>query len=150
MATGLVLRDIHQPAAPGWWPPAPGWWLLATVVLVLAAAWLWWRRRVRRRRLRLQALFDDTVATAPTPAAQVGAISELLRRAARDRDPRTATLADAEWIGFLRHDDAGAALAPASLDLLRDGGYRREVAAGAVEQLRGEARALFLAWSLRR
>jgi len=33
-ADALVLRDIHQPPAPGWWPPAPGWWLLAALVLL--------------------------------------------------------------------------------------------------------------------
>lgn len=148
MATGLVLRDIHQPPAPGWWPPAPGWWLLAAVLLALVAAGLWWRRRAGRRRLQMQALFDDAVAAAPTPAAQVAVISELLRRAARQRQPHTAALADAEWIGFLQQ--SATALGPASLELLRDGGYRREVDAGAVEQLRGEARAVLLVWSRQR
>ncbi|PJJ97361.1 hypothetical protein CO641_10240 [Lysobacteraceae bacterium NML91-0213] len=148
MAAGLVLRDIHQPPAPGWWPPAPGWWLLAAVLLALVIAVLWWRRRARRRRLQVQALFDDTVAAAPTAAAQVAVISELLRRAARQRQPHTATLGEAEWIGFLQKSASG--LGPASLELLRDGGYRREVDTGAVEQLRGEARAVFLAWSRQR
>ncbi|MCD9047741.1 DUF4381 family protein [Luteimonas sp. MHLX1A] len=148
MATGLVLRDIHQPPAPGWWPLAPGWWLLAAVLLALAVAVLWWRRRARMRRRQVQALFDDTVAAAPTAAAQVAAISELLRRAARQREPHAAALAEAEWIGFLQQ--ATTELGPESLGLLRDGGYRREVNADAVARLRGEARAVFMAWSLRR
>ena len=42
----LPLKDIHLPAAVGWWPPAPGWWLLVGVVAV-TAWWLW--RRPRRR-----------------------------------------------------------------------------------------------------
>jgi hypothetical protein len=41
----LPLKDIHLPAAVGWWPPAPGWWLLAVVVAV-TGWWLW--RRARR------------------------------------------------------------------------------------------------------
>ena len=32
-ASGPDLRDIHLPAAPGWWPPAPGWWIVAAIVL---------------------------------------------------------------------------------------------------------------------
>jgi len=149
MSTGLVLRDIHVPPAPGWWPPAPGWWLLGLGVLALALAWGWWRVRVRRRRRRLEALFDTALAAASSPAGQVAAISELLRRAARDRDATTATLAGDDWIRFLQAQ-GGAGLDSTSLALLRDGGYRREVDAGEVDQLRDAAKALFLGWSLRR
>ena len=38
-----LLRDIHLPQVPAWWPPRPGWWLVA---LVLLAAVLWWLRRM--------------------------------------------------------------------------------------------------------
>ena len=79
-AQELVLRDVHVPAAPSWWPPAPGWWLLAgAVALVLAILW-WVGRQRRRRKLAWQKLFDDACGDA-APAAQVAAISELLRRA---------------------------------------------------------------------
>ena len=149
MSTGLVLRDIHVPPAPGWWPPAPGWWLLGLGVLALALAWGWWRVRARRRRRRLEALFDEAVAAASSPAGRVAAMSELLRRAARSRDATTATLIGDDWIRFLQAE-GGADLTATSLDLLRDGGYRREVDAGEVDRLRDAARALFLSWSLRR
>jgi ABC-type transport system involved in cytochrome c biogenesis permease subunit len=51
------LKNIHEPAAPGWWPPAPGWWIVASLVLVLLAllartAWLAWQRRRPIRRAR--------------------------------------------------------------------------------------------------
>ena len=35
---GPVLRDIHLPADPAWWPPAPGWWLLLGPALLAIAA----------------------------------------------------------------------------------------------------------------
>src|SRR5690606_41588377 len=90
--------------APPWWPPAPGWWMLAAaVMLVLAAtiAWRWWGARRRRR---LQALFDAEVDAAAGPAASVAAISGLLRRAARLRDPAADRLQGQAWLAF---PDAG-------------------------------------------
>ncbi|MGO4774855.1 DUF4381 domain-containing protein, partial [Lysobacter sp. 2RAB21] len=86
MAAPLVLRDVHLPGAPSWWPLAPGWWaLIAAIAIVSLAAYLWHRRRTRRRR-EIEHVFDHTLAQAATPAAEVAAISELLRRAARRRD----------------------------------------------------------------
>ena len=29
------LKDVAQPANPGWWPPAPGWWLLLFCICLL-------------------------------------------------------------------------------------------------------------------
>ena len=48
------LRDIHLPAAPGWWPPAPGWWLLALlgITLLILAIRALQRRMHRQRPLR--------------------------------------------------------------------------------------------------
>ena len=84
----LQLRDIHLPPEPSWWPPAPGWWLLAIVIGLVA----WrltryglrsWRARQRSRALQEQ---FDAVLLVTEPAAQLTAISELLRRAARQSD----------------------------------------------------------------
>lgn len=55
------LRDIHEPALPGWWPMAYGWWILMAVVLctVLLMGWLYWqhnRRMKPYRYIRTQAL----------------------------------------------------------------------------------------------
>lgn len=153
----LVLRDIHQPPAPAWWPPAPGWWLLAAallLVLLLAGAWRW--RRHRRRRA-IEALFDDAVAAAPSPAAEVAAISELLRRAARRRDARADRLQGEAWLAFL--DDAtggrprkgthAAAFSTGPGRLILDGAYRRDTDPQAVAELRRLARIRFLQWMLR-
>ncbi|AWV08366.1 DUF4381 domain-containing protein [Marilutibacter maris] len=145
MPVAIVLRDIHEPAAPSWWPPAPGWWLLVAVVLAIVAAVLWWRRRRRRRRARIQALFDDALATATSPAAEVAAMSELLRRAARRRDPGADRLQGVAWRAFLDQGETPL-FADEVGELLIEGGYRREVDAGQVAKLRPLARARFLQW----
>lgn len=44
------LRDIHVPAAPGWWPPAPGWWIAALALLGVLAVLVRLGRRAWRRR----------------------------------------------------------------------------------------------------
>lgn len=159
----LVLRDIHQPPAPPWWPLAPGWWLLAAMLLLAIALWAWFAARRRKRRRAIAALFDDALGAAPTPTDEVAAMSELLRRAARRRDPAADRLHGEAWLQFL---DGSAAPAgkrrgrkPASKPragshrfsqgagrLLLDGGYRREVDADQVAALRAIARARFLDW----
>lgn len=143
---GLVLRDIHVPPPPSWWPPAPGWWLVAAIVLLAAGFVAGWAWRRRRRRVAARRLFDDTLATAGTPARQVAAISALLRRAARQRDPAAAVLQGEAWLRYL---DAGAR--DALFDdghgaLLVEGGFRREVDAAKVAALQARARRRFLEW----
>jgi hypothetical protein len=153
----LVLRDIHQPPAPPWWPPAPGWWLLAALLLLAVAAALWWLHRRRRRREVIVKLFDDAVAKAVTPAAEVAAMSELLRRAARRVDPAADRLQGEAWLAFLDRESGAIGKSrparPATNEftegpgrLLLDGGYRAEVDASEVAALRPLVRARFLQW----
>lgn len=143
---GLLLRDIHASRPPPWWPPAPGVWIVfAVVALLVALVVAWWLHRHRRHR-RIERLFDDAVARADSPAQQVAAMSELLRRAARRRDPAAGGLRGEAWLRFL---DAGAAASLFSGDtgaLLCDGGYRREVDAEGVSTLRAAARTRFVEW----
>lgn len=142
----LVLRDIHQPPAPSWWPPAPGWWLLLAAVAFVAAVVFWraWRRRRRRR--AFASLFDDTVAAAASPAARVAAMSELLRRAARQRDPSADTLLGDDWLHFLDQGLRTPVFGTGFAGILRDGAFRRDVAATDVEALQEAARQRFLDW----
>lgn len=159
----LVLRDIHQPVAPPWWPPAPGWWWLAAALLLVAALTLYLHVRRRNRRRAIAAIFDQALAAAGTPSAQVAAMSELLRRAGRRHDPAADRLHGDAWLEFLDGpaEDAGkrrgrkpASPPRAGSDrfsqgpgrLLLDGGYRREVDAVQVAALRPIARARFLEW----
>ncbi|MBN6152315.1 DUF4381 domain-containing protein [Xanthomonas sp. AmX2] len=138
----LPLRDVHLPPAPGWWPPAPGWWLLAAFVLALlgAALGVWAWRRMRRRRWRQR--FDRALAGGDAPA-QVAAMSELLRRAARRGAPDAATLQGEAWLQFL-DGGKGHAFSEGHGRLLLDGGYRRELDPAAVQGLAEVARVRFV------
>lgn len=126
IATSLPLRDVHLPAAPGWWPPAPGWWLvLAAVALVVIAVVALRARRARQRR-RWSALFDEGVVAADGPAARLGAASELLRRAALRCAPQAALLQGEDWLRFL-DGPARRDFSEGDGRLLIDGGFRRQV-----------------------
>ena len=153
--SGLVLRDIHQPAAPPWWPPAPGWWMVIVAVLVVLAGLAWWRRHRRQRRARIERAFDEAIATADSPAARVAIASELLRRAARRSAPQADRLQGDAWLRFLDGAPHGtrakkaavAALTPFSDGpgrLLLDGGFRRDVADSDVAALLPMARRRYL------
>lgn len=148
-APTLQLKDVHPGIAPDWWPPAPGWWLLLGIVLLLAL-WLGrrWLRRQRRRR-ELARYFDEALAQAATPTAQIAAMSALLRRAARRIDPDADRLQGEAWLAFL---DAGLK-PPAFLHgpgaLLADGAFRPAANPAAVEALRVVARRRYLQWMRR-
>lgn len=149
MNPDLVLRDIHQPPAPGLWPPAPGWWIVfAVIVLALLAVVAWaWRRRRRER--AAAALFDRAVASAATPATQVAAMSELLRRAARRRDPGADRLQGEAWLAFLDDGATHPVFAGEAGRLLLEGGFRRDTDAAAVAALQPLVRARYLDWMAR-
>lgn len=144
--TAIVLRDIHQPPAPPWWPPAPGWWLLAAILLALACAGWYWQRRRRNRQRAIAAVFDDALAHAGQPAAQVAAMSELLRRAARRRDPMADKLHGEAWLAFLDAGDSGRHFSQGTGRLLLEGGFRADADPQDVGRLRELARERFLGW----
>lgn len=141
-AQELVLRDVHVPPAPSLWPPAPGWWLLVgAVALMVAIAW-WIRRKRRRRMLAWQKLFDDACRDV-APAAQVAAISELLRRAARRVNAKADHLQSEDWLRLL-DGQKQKGFSEGAGRLLLEGGYRREVPAAEFVAAKALARARFL------
>ena len=148
-APSLPLKDVHPGLTPAWWPPAPGWWMLAAAALLLLIGiglWLHVRRRRIHAALRY---FDDALAQAGTPVAEIAAMSGLLRRAARRIDPQADRLQGDDWLRFL---DAGSKQ-PAFLHgpgaLLRDGAFRPEADPAEVEALRVVARRRYLDWMRR-
>jgi hypothetical protein len=104
---GPVLRDIHVPADPSWWPPAPGWWLLAAlavVVTLVVVRRLSAANRARNWRRRIVAELDPIAsrhADTPDDARLAGELSVLLRRAARVLDPSSPALRGEAWLRFL-------------------------------------------------
>lgn len=129
-AAGPLLRDIHLPAAPSWWPPAPGWWVLALLAAGLLV-WIAWRlrrraRAVRRRRLLLAA-WKELRGRHPLEtdaAGLVAALSVLLRRAARQYAPHALALQGEAWLDFLDGDDPRRPFRDGPGRLLLDGPYR--------------------------
>ena len=145
----LILRDIHTGSAPAWWPPAPGWWAVATLLAISIAAYLWWLRRKRLRVRRIAELFDQSVLAMDAPVQQVAAMSELLRRCARLRDPGADRLQGESWLAFLDGTDMPQAFSHGAGRLLLDGGFRREADPREVAALRALVRQRFLAWMAR-
>ncbi len=124
--------------------------MLATLVLIVVVAVAWWRLRRRRRNDAILRLFDDTVDQAGTPSQQVAAMSALLRRAARLRDPAADRLQGERWLQFL---DQGLPDQPFSTDagsLLLEGGFRAIVAEDDVAPLRVLVRQRYLSWMQRK
>ena len=91
-------------------------------------------------------MFDDAVDHAPTSAAKIAAMSELLRRAARRIDPDADKLLGDDWLRFLDKGLKASAFAAGAGTSLGDGGYRRDVSALEVDAVRKLARARFLGW----
>lgn len=126
-AVELPLRDIHLPAAPGWWPPAPGWWLLA--VLVLGLLWLglrqlhrhWQHRRTRRVLLRELVAW---AGNAPAPVERLARLSQFLRRVCKRDAPEALCLTGEDWLHFLDGDDPRKPFSVGPGRLLLDGHFR--------------------------
>jgi hypothetical protein len=142
----LVLRDIHQPTAPAWWPPAPGWWFVAAIMLIAGLGFALWRRRRHQRLCRIAKIFDTAIESADSAPAQVAAMSELLRRAARRRNPSADKLQGSAWLEYLDADDKRHPFTGGAGKLLLEGGFRRDANPEEVAALRALTRERFIEW----
>jgi hypothetical protein len=104
--------------------------------------------RARRQWQALNRSFDQAAAL-PGAVERLAAVSELLRRAARTRDPAAASLTGEEWLRFLDRSIAGKNSESTEFSvgagrLLLDGAYRRDLDESAVQALLAAARRSFL------
>ena len=113
------------------------------LVAVLLAVFAWRRRRKRRA---LSKLFDDAVSQDASPAEQVAAMSELLRRAARRKDPHADRLQGDDWLRFLDDGLKQPVFSAGAGNVLLEGAYRRDVSAIEIDGLRSAVRNRFLEW----
>ena len=141
-AQELVLRDVHVPAAPSLWPPAPGWWLVAAALLAVIAV-LWFLRARQQRKLKARERLFDAACSNLSASAQIAAMSELLRRAARQVDKHADRLQGEAWLQFLdgKH---GKDFSKGAGRLLLEGGFRRDVADADLAAAKHVARARFV------
>lgn len=140
----LPLLDVHLPPSPSWWPPPTGWWLvLLAIALVTAVVW-YRRRRARRLREQMERLFDAGVDAADGFPARIAAMSELLRRAARRRDPDAVRLTGDAWLRFLDQGQPVPVFSAGAGRTLLEGGFRRDVGEQEYAALRGIVRARFV------
>lgn len=138
----LVLRDVQLAHTPAWWPLPPGWLLVLLViaVLLLAGLVLILRRWQLRRGWARQ--FDQAMARADSPVAQVLAAAELLRRGALLHAPQAAALQGAAWLAWL--DAGGTSFSAGPGRLLLDGGYRAVLPADQAQAACALARRRFI------
>jgi len=125
----LPLRDIHLPAAIGWWPPAPGWWMLLLVLLAAAGFALWRYRSHFRERSALKALrtVGESLERGELPIDCVQRISMVVRRFAMSvaEGAPVAGLTGERWLRFLDSRWERDAFAQGSGRLIIYGPYAR-------------------------
>ena len=150
MKAPLPLKDVHAGIAPNWWPPAPGWWVLAAITVLIVVVIAWWRWRRRRLKDAILRLFDETLDQAGTPSQQVAAMSALLRRSARLRNPAADRMEGDAWLEFLDDGLPDQPFSTGAGSLLLDGGFRADVAAADAARLRVLVRQRYLSWMQRK
>lgn len=146
----IVLRDVHDLAAPSIWPLAPGWWAVITALLLVGAVCLARAWRKRRNLQRANALFDDALVKATSPVQRLQIMSELLRRAARRVESDSDTLSGQAWLSFLDEDMPFESFSTEPGSLIESGIYKPDVSMNAVAEIEDLVRARFVSWMTRR
>ena len=127
------LKDIHEPAAIGWWPLAPGWWIVAGILiaLIFAIAMLLLRIHLRRRKNLYRSegirLLNAVDLQAPRAVEEINTLLKRVAVATFGRR-RCAALTGKGWIEFLQQTSDSAMPEPAQRALL-ESLYRREAPA---------------------
>jgi len=108
----IPIRDLHLPAAIGWWPLAPGWWVVIAVLGVglvfLMRMWLrtYSRGAARRHALRQLDRYSRDYMSHLNGVLIGTQLSELLRRTMLAYAPRAdvAGLTGEAWLKWLDQD----------------------------------------------
>lgn len=95
-------------------------------------------------------MFDQAIAAAPSRPEAVAAMSELLRRAARQHDPQADRLQGDAWLAMLDRDLNPAVFNTPQGRLLLDAPFRPDVHADEVQALHRMARLRFIRWMTQR
>ncbi|MFI3137861.1 MAG: DUF4381 domain-containing protein [Methylococcaceae bacterium] len=128
--TQLPLKDIHLPAAIGWWPPAIGWWLVAALLIGLLLGVFWLYKRLTRQsavktaKRLLLALKKDQIQNNGQKLSQ---LSILMRRVVLSVYPRaeTASLTGQAWLAFLDRSVKGSPFSSGMGRVLADAHFRK-------------------------
>lgn len=148
-ASGPVLRDIHVPPSPSWWPLAPGWWVLAVLLLAVIVVMTWWWLRRRQHRRDESMVLSELDALAQRwrdqPIALATGLHQLMRRVALRYDATAGQRQGAAWRDTL----AKVSIDAATLDQLmsiEQAMYRPGVSLHADKAIDATRRWLIRAW----
>lgn len=146
---GPLLRDIHLPPQPSWWPLAPGWWGLMILALLVVGLVIWWWRRQRRRHAeerRVLAEVDEALALwREQPQALASGLHQLLRRGALRIDSTAAQQRGDAWRQTLARMPVDASTLE-QLQALEASMYRPGMVLDADAAAHATRRWLLLAW----
>ena len=148
------LHDIVAPPPVQWWPPAPGWYwvlgfFLSCVLVLLVLAWVRRQRnRYRREALAEVARQEPALREPATRAAALGALAEVLKRAALTAFPReqVANLNGPVWFEFLNRTGSTTEFGQGSGAILERAAYDARIAAALDEPRTGELVSLVRHW----
>ncbi|WP_250658602.1 DUF4381 domain-containing protein [Alkalimarinus coralli] len=131
------LKDIHEPAAIGFWPPAPGWWaLIITVVIAIVLVAYLIRRHIQNNAWKKEANKTITQVSAQVSThshqESLCLINKLIKRIAHHKlnDPTISALTGQQWKqfleSFLNGDETPNMFNDKQLALLSEGQYQPE------------------------
>ncbi|MGR8978638.1 MAG: DUF4381 domain-containing protein [Gammaproteobacteria bacterium] len=134
-AIDLPLRDIHEPAAIGWWPPAIGWWILVIGVPLLIGLALWLYKHLNRTTViktaqkKLTSISRDQTLD---DLQKLRELSILIRRVAISLAPRkeSAGLIGRDWRRYLDQSVKGSPFSSGAGRFLSDAPYGKELPPG--------------------
>ena len=133
-----LLKDIHLPDSPGFWPLAPGWWILLALLFILSAWLILKLIRIAKQRKYQQIILDQYTVLEQNlldypDNKNIAAINIFLRQLAVNQYPRAdiASLTGVKWLKFLDQSGSTQGFTSGAGKILAEAPYR----SGRVERL---------------